>query len=99
LNLDNGFYVFPPNPEGLVKVAIHGAGYTHKTSVGNASDGGVSVPRTKLTKGAEDGAIPKEMVDDLRRGLRDIFPELAGKDFEGTRLCWYVAFSFSWNWS
>lgn len=29
------------------------------------------------------------MVDELREGLRDIFPELAAKDFEGTRLCWY----------
>jgi sarcosine oxidase/L-pipecolate oxidase len=82
----------------LVKVAIHGAGYTNKV----ASDAaGVSVPRTKLTKGAEDGAIPKEMVDELRKGLRDIFPELAEKDFEGTRLCWYVISSFAffgWDW-
>lgn len=71
----------------MVKVAIHGAGYTCKNP-----DKGVSVPRTKLTKGAEDGAIPKEMVEELRIGLRDIFPELAEKDFEGTRLCWYVSF-------
>lgn len=51
---------------------------------------GTSLPRTKLTPGAEDGCIPKEMVDQLREGLRDIFPELAEKDFEGTRLCWLV---------
>jgi sarcosine oxidase/L-pipecolate oxidase len=84
-NIDNGFYVFPPNPEGLVKVAIHGAGYTNPSS---NSSGGVSIPRTKLTPGAEDGCIPKAMVEELREGLRDIFPELAEKDFEGTRLCW-----------
>ena len=75
--------MFPPNPEGLVKVAIHGPGYL------NCQGGSkVSVPRTKLTPGAEDGFIPKEMVDELREGLRDIFPELAVKDFESTRLCW-----------
>ena len=80
-NIDNGFYVFPPNPEGIVKVAIHGAGYTNPVN-------GTSLPRTKLTPGAEEGSIPKEMVEELREGLRDIFPELAEKDFEGTRLCW-----------
>jgi hypothetical protein len=85
LNLDNGFYVFPPNPEGLVKVAIHAAGYCDRSQ---AFAPGVSVPRTKLSPGAEDGFIPKAMVEELREGLRDIFPELAKKDFEGTRLCW-----------
>ncbi|KAK4683690.1 hypothetical protein P7C73_g6542, partial [Tremellales sp. Uapishka_1] len=83
-NLDDGFYVFPPNPTGLVKVAIHGSGYTHP----DASNG-VSTPRTKLTPGAEDGMIPTEMVRDLRQGLAEIYPELAKKEFVSTRMCWY----------
>jgi hypothetical protein len=102
LNLDNGFYVFPPNPEGLVKVAIHNAGYTnpstrHDGAIDGQGEGEgkkVSVPRTKLTPGAQDGFIPKAMIEELRVGLRDIFPELAAKDFEGTRLCWYVQVPF-----
>lgn len=49
----------------------------------------VSVPRTKLTPGAEDGMIPLEMIEQLRYGLAQYYPELAKKDFVSTRLCWY----------
>lgn len=85
-DLSNGFYVFPPNPEGLMKVAIHGAGYLNR----NVSSG-VSEPRTKLTPGAEDGSIPKEMAHALRQGLSQVYPRLAReKDFVSTRLCWYA---------
>lgn len=84
-DLSNGFYVFPPNPDGLMKVAIHGAGYLNPTG------SGVSVPRTKLTPGAEDGSIPKEMAHALRQGLSQVYPRLAReKDFVSTRLCWYA---------
>ena len=49
-----------------------------------------SVPRTKLTPGAEDGMIPLRMLKTLRRELRRVYPELGEKDFVYTRLCWYV---------
>jgi hypothetical protein len=49
-----------------------------------------SVPRTKLTPGAEDGMIPLRMLRTLRRELRRVYPELGEKDFVYTRLCWYV---------
>ncbi|ORY32889.1 FAD dependent oxidoreductase [Naematelia encephala] len=84
-NLDDGFYVFPPNPQGLVKFAIHAAGYTNSSPDSN----GVSVPRTKLTPGAEDGMIPLEKLQKLRAGLAEVYPELAKKDLVSTRLCWY----------
>lgn len=61
-DLSSGWYAFPPNPEGIVKLAIHGLGVIAPNSQG------VSVPRTVLTPGAEGGFIPKEMVDDLRAG-------------------------------
>ena len=77
--------MFPPNPDGIVKFALHAAGYT------NPQDGtGVSVPRTKLTPGAEDGMIPLEKLRSLRADLAEIYPELAKKDIISTRLCWYV---------
>ena len=90
LSLDDGFYLFPPNPDGLMKLAYHNAGYLNPQPVAGGSTDvqGVSIPRTKLTPGAEDGAIPKEMVVALRQGLRGIYPELAEKDFVSTRLCW-----------
>ncbi|ODO06225.1 sarcosine oxidase [Cryptococcus wingfieldii CBS 7118] len=84
-NLDNGWYCFPPNPEGLMKMAIHSAGYINPVQ----EVGGVSVPRTKLTPGAESGAIPKVMMDELRSGLSEVYPELMKKDYAMTRLCWY----------
>ncbi|ORX35725.1 FAD dependent oxidoreductase [Kockovaella imperatae] len=82
---DKGFYVFPPNPDGLVKFAIHAAGYTNPLPESN----GVSVPRTKLTPGAEEGMIPLTEMRLLREQLATIYPELAKKDFVQTRMCWY----------
>nr|ODO01206.1 sarcosine oxidase [Cryptococcus depauperatus CBS 7855] len=82
LNFDNGWYIFPPSPQGLLKMSIHGAGYINPIN-------GVSVPRTKLTPGAEDGAIPKVMLTDLRESLAEVYPELAKKDYVDTRICWY----------
>lgn len=82
-NLDNGFYIFPPNPDGLIKVATHAAGYTNPVGPSSAS-----VPRTKLTPGAEDGMIPKEMLARLRAGLGEHLPEFKNRDFVSTRLCW-----------
>ncbi len=97
INMDTGFYVFPPNGDGMVKLAIHGAGYLNTSNPENVASRndtisqqkGVSTPRTKLTPGAEDGAIPREMVEDLRHNISLVYPELAAKDFSGTRLCWY----------
>jgi sarcosine oxidase/L-pipecolate oxidase len=87
-NLDNGFYIFPPTADGIVKMAIHAAGYT--CSTGPAKDGNrVSVPRTKLTPGAENGAIPVEAVRAIREFLGQHYPALAYKPFVDTRLCWY----------
>lgn len=97
-DMDTGFYVFPPNPQHIVKVAIHGAGYVNTSNPPNSQSqneiasqaSGISTPRTILTPGAENGMIPKKMVKDLRDGLRRVFPKLAEKDFMGTRLCWYA---------
>ncbi|WVR06914.1 hypothetical protein IAU60_003950 [Kwoniella sp. DSM 27419] len=83
-NLDDGWYCFPPNPDGLLKMAIHGAGVVNPTG-----QAGVSVPQTKLTPGAEDGAIPLESLKKLRQGMSEVYPDLAKKDFVTTRLCWY----------
>lgn len=69
-------------------MAIHGAGVTNSIDVHGGSISKVSVPRTKLTPGAEDGAIPKVMLKQLRDELATTYPELTKKEFIGTRLCW-----------
>lgn len=87
-NLDNGYYIFPPTKEGIVKMAIHGAGYTHCTAQ-TKDERKVSLPRTKLTPGAESGALPVEAIRKMRQHLADHYPRLARKPFVDTRMCWY----------
>ncbi|KAG9045673.1 hypothetical protein FS837_005885 [Tulasnella sp. UAMH 9824] len=86
LNFDNGFYVFPPNRDRLLKFAIHHGGYV------NLPDGSTSIstPRTASSHGPEGLKIPKVMAEKLRAGLREVYPELAERPFCKTRLCWYA---------
>lgn len=86
-NLDNGYYIFPPTKDGIVKMAIHAAGYTNCVAP-CASGSKVSVPRTKLTAG-NDGCIPIEAANALRAHLAEHYPALAKKPFVDTRMCWY----------
>jgi len=84
LDYATGFYIFPPNEQNLVKMAVHSAGYTH--SLGEKY---ISTPRT-ITSDPETGLfIPKANVKELRDGLRMVYPTLADKPFVATRLCWY----------
>ncbi|KAL1411679.1 hypothetical protein Q8F55_002644 [Vanrija albida] len=89
-NLDNGFYCFPPNKDGIVKFAIHHYGHTNNVTVGPpGSTDKVSLPLTKLSPEGASGAIPVDMVRRLRTALADVYPNLAKKPFVDTRLCWY----------
>ncbi|KAI5475081.1 hypothetical protein MNV49_001957 [Pseudohyphozyma bogoriensis] len=83
LFLDNGFYSFPPNHEGIIKLAIHSKGWLSPTSTLP------SLPRTTLTPGCEKQNIPDVSVKELRALFSEVYPELAKKEFIGTRLCWY----------
>ncbi|KAJ8475385.1 hypothetical protein ONZ45_g15631 [Pleurotus djamor] len=88
LNYGNGFYMFPPNKDNIVKIAIHAAGYIHAPP----TDDGVciSTPRT-VSNAQEDGLrIPKEVLNELRAHLRIVYPDLAVKPILGTRMCWYT---------
>lgn len=87
-NLDNGFYVFPPTADGIVKLAIHAGGYTNHISDSYNGDK-VSVPRTKLSADSERGVLPVEAVKALRDHLSTHYPALARKPFVDVRMCWY----------
>ncbi|KAF7984501.1 hypothetical protein HWV62_13647 [Athelia sp. TMB] len=82
LSYNAGFYIFPPDEHGVMKIATHSAGYTH--------GGGISTPRTVLTDGAAGLQIPRPMARAIRRMLRAVYPALAHLPFAGTRLCWYT---------
>lgn len=69
-----GFYSFPPTHTGLVKFAIHGAGFTSENGI----------PRTALDPQAlnyaeqnQVGWIPVESLKALRKQLSLVYPELA----------------------
>ncbi|KAF7979042.1 hypothetical protein HWV62_44039 [Athelia sp. TMB] len=86
-DLVSEFYMFPPNQDNIVKLGIHGPGYTH---IPIASAGpSISTPRTVVSHDKEGLRIPKEMVQELRNHLAKFYPELAKEPFASTRLCWY----------
>ncbi|KAJ7244158.1 FAD dependent oxidoreductase [Mycena haematopus] len=92
LDFVSNFYIFPPNEQNLVKMAVHSAGYVQ--SVGAKK---ISTPRT-ITSSPEGGLlIPKTDVKELRDGLRMVYPALAEKPFVATRMCWYND-SFDGDW-
>ncbi|KAF5380555.1 hypothetical protein D9615_004704 [Tricholomella constricta] len=82
LDFSSGFYIFPPTDKGVIKMAMHLAGYTH-------TNGGVSTPRTVTTDAERGLLIPKSNIQQMRKHLREVYPELAKKPFFATRLCWY----------
>ncbi|KIJ27450.1 hypothetical protein M422DRAFT_37755 [Sphaerobolus stellatus SS14] len=86
LDYTNGFCMFPPNPENIVKVGFY-AGFTNLQD--QVEGRSVSIPRTFLTHD-NGGAIPKHIVQEMRGSIADTYPELGKKPFSGTRLCWYA---------
>ncbi|KAF8891769.1 FAD dependent oxidoreductase [Infundibulicybe gibba] len=82
LDLSSGFYIFPPNVDNIVKMAIHAVGFTHTINR-------ISTPRTVGSHSDDGLRIPRPALNELRIGLREIYPDLAGKPFSATRLCWY----------
>ncbi|PFH52114.1 hypothetical protein AMATHDRAFT_140800 [Amanita thiersii Skay4041] len=88
LDLSTGFYIFPPTKEHVVKLAIHGAGYTNNLPIEGYSMH-ISTPRTVTSDSTRGLAIPKDALQTLRSCLRGVYPDLAEKPLMGTRLCWY----------
>ncbi|GJN90309.1 hypothetical protein Rhopal_003318-T1 [Rhodotorula paludigena] len=80
LFMDSGFYTFPPNKDGILKMAIHGRGWL-------APSGGLpSFPRTTLSSGFERQQIPVSALELLKAGMRRVMPEIAEKEIKETRL-------------
>ncbi|KAH9834008.1 FAD dependent oxidoreductase [Rhodofomes roseus] len=95
LDLDSGFYMFPPNDENIVKCAIHAAGFTHRPDPTSASTPVFPISSSHsddkdTSKGHFETAVPKAALEELRTGLTSTFPALANKPWAGTRMCWYT---------
>ncbi|TIC03001.1 FAD dependent oxidoreductase [Wallemia mellicola] len=91
INLGTGFYMFPPTESKYFKISKHHAGYISKErnapiSLGNAREQlGKNEPAVSISK------IPTDMYEELRGGLREVYPEIANdENLEWkTRVCWY----------
>ncbi|KAI0042630.1 FAD dependent oxidoreductase [Auriscalpium vulgare] len=89
LDFSSGFYMFPPNQDNIVKMAIHETGFT--SYIVNTDGGkGISTPRTVTSHGSDGLLIPQSRAKMLRTKLGAVYPELAEKPFSGTRMCWYT---------
>ncbi|OOF92555.1 hypothetical protein ASPCADRAFT_153239 [Aspergillus carbonarius ITEM 5010] len=92
INFSTGWFNFPPHEDtGLLKMAVHGWGYTRKPEKGestavksNPSMPPLIPPRERRNFAPADGEAR------LREGLREILPELADRPFERVALCWYT---------
>jgi len=79
-----------------MKMAFHHIGYINPqpvpitdTAEQSTTPELVSTPRTIISHPETGHAIPRVMANNLRFGLRGIYPELADVPFSGTRMCWY----------
>ncbi|KAI9494706.1 FAD dependent oxidoreductase-domain-containing protein [Zychaea mexicana] len=77
-----GFYGFPINADGKLKLACHSIGYLNPRK----SDT-VSVPRTQSTNVGD--TIPVKALTEFRNFLSDFFPMTSAMDVHYTRVCWY----------
>lgn len=78
-----GFYGFPINEDGVMKVAKHSIGYLNPRKGDH-----VSVPRTQSTN--EGDTIPVQAVNDFREYLQTFLPITEELDITYSRVCWYA---------
>ncbi|KXL50985.1 hypothetical protein M433DRAFT_139388 [Acidomyces richmondensis BFW] len=89
---DNGMFIIPPCNR-ILKVARHAYGYSNPTAIPHPerpdSDSPitVSLPRTKQDDPAM--TIPSEGDQACREYLSKCIPDLAGRAWMQTRICWY----------
>ncbi|KZT72319.1 FAD dependent oxidoreductase [Daedalea quercina L-15889] len=95
LDLDSGYYMFPPNDQNVIKCAIHAAGFTHRPTSTSAST--PVFPALSSQSGEKshgegqfETAVPRAALQEIRECLARTYPDLADKPWAGTRMCWYT---------
>ncbi|KAL7319304.1 hypothetical protein PS15m_002457 [Mucor circinelloides] len=81
---NTGFYGFPCNENGILKIAKHSTGYLNPSDALNHT---VSVPRTQSTN--PDDTIPKSALAEARAFLKKFLPFTDVLDVVYSRVCWY----------
>lgn len=92
INFATGWFNFPPHPDTkLLKIAIHGWGYTRTQNSMEKQVLPIDVSSPPLPAVRERrNFAPKDGEVRLREGLRDILPELGDRAFDRLALCWYT---------
>lgn len=76
-----GYYGFPTNHHGKVKVACHAAGYV------NVDKGGrIGAPRTRVAN--PNDTMPHNSLKEYRKFLGEFMPKLNEHDIVDSRVCW-----------
>ncbi|OQV05766.1 Fungal Zn2-Cys6 binuclear cluster domain-containing protein [Cladophialophora immunda] len=91
-NFSTGWFNFPPHKDTkMLKMAVHGWGYTRTPSESERavmcdtkSSPPLVPPRQRHNFAPPDGE------QRLRQGLRETLPELADRPFERVAMCWYT---------
>ncbi|ORY01526.1 FAD dependent oxidoreductase [Basidiobolus meristosporus CBS 931.73] len=83
----SGFYSFPINKDGNLKIACHDQGYLNFPKNDNR-DTPISYPRTLATSPKD--TVPIDAVRNFRSFIRSTYPELRHLNIAATRMCWYT---------
>ncbi|EXJ55485.1 hypothetical protein A1O7_08412 [Cladophialophora yegresii CBS 114405] len=93
INFSTDWFNFPPHGETqLLKMAVHGWGYTRRPDKDDPviTADCLSSPPLQPARSTRPNFVPVDGESRLRQGLREILPELAGRPFERLALCWYT---------
>ncbi|KAG1141811.1 hypothetical protein G6F37_008285 [Rhizopus arrhizus] len=77
-----GYYGFPVNAEGKMKIGKHHSGYLNPRQTDQ-----ISVPRTQVTNSCD--TIPVGALRQFRQFLGQFLPETSSLDISYARMCWY----------
>ncbi|KAM0564605.1 hypothetical protein ACHAPJ_000820 [Fusarium lateritium] len=91
-NMKTGWFNFPPYKDTkTLKMAVHGWGYTREPNDQESTliEGRTSSTPPLLPQSSRPHFAPKDGEERLRKGLREILPELADRPFEKLAVCWY----------
>lgn len=82
---------YQPHPETQsFKMAIHGWGYTRRPKQGKQTTIESNVSSPPQRSDDRPDFVPADAEERLRKGLREMLPELPDRPFEKACLCWYT---------